>query len=159
MRNFQHIFEKHKRSFNSGFSIYMVLPLTHFVLLVSFCTSSKHQKTRDFLMLSGGIVRNQWHKMGKCKNYAKLSLGKYCVTINYLIYILSQNRVRDIFTMIIITGRSVNYCHKALHLGSCSSPRSTFDNCYISFIRSSFLLQKVLNPLSANPTKWSNTLN
>ena len=119
----------------------MVLPLTHFVLLVSFCTSSTHQKTRDFLMLSGGIVTNQWHKMGKCKNYAKLSLGKYYVTIYYLIYILSQNRVRDIFTMIIIRGRSVNYCHKALHLGCCSSPRSTSDNCYISFIRSSFLLQ------------------
>ena len=38
--------------------------LTNLMPLVSFCSSWK-QKTRVFLMLSGGIERNQWHEMGK----------------------------------------------------------------------------------------------
>ena len=37
--------------------------LTHFVPLVSF-TSWKHQKTRGFLIFSGGLERNQWHDIG-----------------------------------------------------------------------------------------------
>ena len=37
--------------------------LTHFILLVSFYTSWKHQKTFSFLMFSRGIERDQWHEM------------------------------------------------------------------------------------------------
>ena len=33
--------------------------LTHFMLLVSFYTPWNHQKTKDFLMFSGGRVRDQ----------------------------------------------------------------------------------------------------
>ena len=38
--------------------------LTHFMPLVSFDTPSKHEKTKGFLMLSGGIEKYQWHEMG-----------------------------------------------------------------------------------------------
>ena len=41
-----------------------VVSLTHFMLLRSFFTPGKYQKTSDFLMFSGGIERDQWHKMG-----------------------------------------------------------------------------------------------
>ena len=37
--------------------------LTHFMLLISFDTPWKHQKTKDFLMFSGGIKRDQWHEI------------------------------------------------------------------------------------------------
>ena len=37
--------------------------LTDFNQLISFYTPWKHQKTSDFLMLSGGIERNQWHEI------------------------------------------------------------------------------------------------
>ena len=37
--------------------------LTHFISLFSFYTPWKHQKTRVFLMFSGDIERDQWHKM------------------------------------------------------------------------------------------------
>ena len=37
--------------------------LTHFMPLISFHTPWKHQKTRGFLMFSGGIKRDQWHEM------------------------------------------------------------------------------------------------
>ena len=36
---------------------------THFIPLVSFNTSWKHQKISGFIMFSGGIERNQWHEM------------------------------------------------------------------------------------------------
>ena len=32
--------------------------------LISIYISCKRQKTRDFLMFSGGIERDQWHEMG-----------------------------------------------------------------------------------------------
>ena len=38
--------------------------LAHFMPLVSFYTPRKRQKTKDFLMFSGGIERDQWHEMG-----------------------------------------------------------------------------------------------
>ena len=38
--------------------------LIHLKLLVSLCTSWKHQKTRGVMMRSGGIDRYQWHEMG-----------------------------------------------------------------------------------------------
>ena len=38
--------------------------LTHFMPLISFDTPSKYRKTRGFLMFSGVIKRDQWHKMG-----------------------------------------------------------------------------------------------
>ena len=37
--------------------------LTHFATLVFFYTPWKYQKTYDFLMISGGIEKDQWHKM------------------------------------------------------------------------------------------------
>ena len=36
--------------------------------LVSFYTPWKQQKTRSFLMFSGGIERDQWHEMGQFNN-------------------------------------------------------------------------------------------
>ena len=45
------------------------LQLNHFMALISFDTSWKHQKNRNFLMLSGGIKRHQWHEMGYYKTY------------------------------------------------------------------------------------------
>ena len=38
--------------------------LTHFMPLGSFYTPGKYQKTRGFLMFSGGIETDQWHEMG-----------------------------------------------------------------------------------------------
>ena len=38
--------------------------LTHFLLLVSFDTPWKYQKTKVFLMFSVGIERDQWHEVG-----------------------------------------------------------------------------------------------
>ena len=38
--------------------------LTHFMPPISFDTPWKHQKTRGFLVFSGGIKRDQWHEMG-----------------------------------------------------------------------------------------------
>ena len=38
--------------------------LTLFILLVSFYTPRKNQKTVGILMFSGGIERNQRHEMG-----------------------------------------------------------------------------------------------
>ena len=38
--------------------------LFHFMPLISFYAPRKHQKTRVFLVFSGGIARNQWHEMG-----------------------------------------------------------------------------------------------
>ena len=39
--------------------------LTHFVLLVYFYSPWKHQKTKNLLMLPGGLERDQWHEMDK----------------------------------------------------------------------------------------------
>ena len=38
--------------------------LTLFILRISFDTPWKHQKTRGFLMFSGGIKRDHWHEIG-----------------------------------------------------------------------------------------------
>ena len=38
--------------------------LTHFMPLFSFDNPWKHQKTKGFLMFSGGIERDQWHEKG-----------------------------------------------------------------------------------------------
>ena len=37
--------------------------LTHFMTLISFDITWKHQKIRGFLKFSGGIKRDQWHEM------------------------------------------------------------------------------------------------
>ena len=37
--------------------------LIHFMPLVSLNTLWKHEKTKGFLMFSGGIERDQWHEM------------------------------------------------------------------------------------------------
>ena len=44
--------------------ILIFMQLTHFMPLVSFYTFWKHQKTKGFLVFSGGIEREQWHEMG-----------------------------------------------------------------------------------------------
>ena len=38
--------------------------LTHFMPLISFDTPWKYQKTKGFMMFSGGIKRDPWHEMG-----------------------------------------------------------------------------------------------
>ena len=45
-------------------NLYLIVFLTHFMPLISFDTPWKHQKTRGFLMFSGGLKRVQWHEMG-----------------------------------------------------------------------------------------------
>ena len=47
---------------NLNYSLYLYCQLTLFTPLTSFDTPWKHQKTRVFLMFSGGIKRNQWHE-------------------------------------------------------------------------------------------------
>ena len=39
--------------------------IIHFMPLISFDTRWKHQKTRGFLMISGGTKRDQWHEIGR----------------------------------------------------------------------------------------------
>ena len=39
--------------------------LNHFMPMFSFYPPWKHQKIRDFLMLLGGLERDQWHEMGQ----------------------------------------------------------------------------------------------
>ena len=46
------------------FRLFRSICVTHFIPLVSFYTPWKHQKTRGFLMFSGGLERDQWHEMG-----------------------------------------------------------------------------------------------
>ena len=43
--------------------------LTYFIPLVSFYTSWEHQKTSGFLMVSGGIEKEQWHKISIFLSY------------------------------------------------------------------------------------------
>ena len=38
--------------------------LTNFMRLVSFYILWQHQKTRGFVMVSGGIERDKWHEVG-----------------------------------------------------------------------------------------------
>ena len=38
--------------------------LTRFMPLISFDTPWKDQKTRGFLIFTGGTKRNQWHEIG-----------------------------------------------------------------------------------------------
>ena len=54
--------------------------LTHFVPLISFDTPWKHQKTRSFLMFSGGIKRDQWHEIGWKKNV----FGVLCIIYHFV---------------------------------------------------------------------------
>ena len=55
------------------------MALTHFMSLASFYTPWKHQKTSAFLIISGGIEKDQWHEMGKnmifihCRKESSLS--------------------------------------------------------------------------------------
>ena len=42
---------------------YKNVTLTHFMSLVFCYTPRKDQKTSDFLMISGGIGRDQWQEM------------------------------------------------------------------------------------------------
>ena len=37
---------------------------THLMSLIFFYTFWKHQKTRGFLIFSGGLGKDQWHEMG-----------------------------------------------------------------------------------------------
>ena len=55
----QEINKKKVKMFRKG----MLVSLSHYMPLFSFYTSWKHQKTRGFLMFSGGIEREQWHEM------------------------------------------------------------------------------------------------
>ena len=47
---------------NLNYCQYLYCQLTLFTPLTSLDTPWKHQKTRVFLMFSGGIKRNQWHE-------------------------------------------------------------------------------------------------
>ena len=65
-------YERHSLSISAtrevGFSFISCHCLTHFMPVVSFYTSWKHQKTRGFLMLPGGLEKDQWHWVGQCHN-------------------------------------------------------------------------------------------
>ena len=61
--------------------------LTHFLPLVYFYTPWKHQKTFCFLMFSGGIERDQWHKNGLSRTYslsANSSFVSFCCLLQGL---------------------------------------------------------------------------
>ena len=45
---------------------YIVRILTCFIPLFPFCTPWKYQKTRGFLIFSGGVEREQWYEIGYC---------------------------------------------------------------------------------------------
>ena len=45
-------------------SLFIYHALTHFMSLDSFYTPWKHQETLGFMMISGGVERDQWHEMG-----------------------------------------------------------------------------------------------
>ena len=54
--------------------------LTHFLSLNSFYTPRKYQKTKGFLMFSGGIERGKWHKMSYYRiisNFFKKLINKF----------------------------------------------------------------------------------
>ena len=62
---YNYIFDLHWRRYINVFPhILFSSVLTRFMPLISFYTPRKHQKTRGFLMFSGGIERDQWHEMG-----------------------------------------------------------------------------------------------
>ena len=46
--------------------------------LIILYTLSKHQKTRGFVMFSGGIERDQWHEMGLCCIIQQCLIHKLC---------------------------------------------------------------------------------
>ena len=48
---------------SQSFTMVIFLALTHFVPLASFYTPCNYQKTRAFLMFTGGIERDRWHEM------------------------------------------------------------------------------------------------
>ena len=50
--------------------------LTHFMSLISFQTPWKHQKTRSFLLFSGGIKSDQWHEMGSYGSFKEFLNSK-----------------------------------------------------------------------------------
>ena len=55
----QEINKKKVKMFRKG----ILVSLSHYMPLFSFYTSWKHQKTKGFLMFSGGIEREQWQEM------------------------------------------------------------------------------------------------
>ena len=48
---------------SQGFTMVIIFVLTHFVPLASFYTPCNYQKTRAFLMFTGGIERDQRHEL------------------------------------------------------------------------------------------------
>ena len=53
----------HQPNFYNNLSKLCLL-LTDFMPLVPFYVPKKHKKSSGFLMISGGIKRDQWHEMG-----------------------------------------------------------------------------------------------
>ena len=73
-----------------------LLPLTHFMSLVSLYIPWKYQKTSGFLMFSGGIEINQWHEMGYCRGlffWKSLNLS-YLQGFGYVFVMVFYENVR-----------------------------------------------------------------
>ena len=61
-------FKPNKNTRKTSIDLVLVcLLLIHVMPQISFYTPWNHQKTRAFLMFSGGAVRQQWHEMGWAK--------------------------------------------------------------------------------------------
>ena len=84
--------------------------LIHFMLLISFDTPWKHPKTWGFLIFSGGIESEQWHKMGKTESTqlkTQIQQKKSEVWPTLIYIILHQNLIRKIAKIIM---RINKYC-------------------------------------------------
>ena len=56
--------------------------------LVSFYTPWKHQKTRGFLMLSGGVERDHWYEMG----YTVILRIKFLIELRQILVLVAWIR-------------------------------------------------------------------
>lgn len=73
-----------------------LLPLAHFISMVSLYIPWKHQKAIGFLMFSGGIEINQWHEMGYCRGlffWKSLNLS-YLQGFGYVFVMVFYENVR-----------------------------------------------------------------
>ena len=74
----------------------------------SFYTTWKHQKTRGFLMCSGGTKRDQWREMGYCSNQVRVSSSNFVSNIRRIRANLSTSIFPEITRKLISGGMHVH---------------------------------------------------
>ena len=75
--------------------------LTHFVTLVFFYTSRKHQKTRGFLMFSWFIEREWWHEMSWERSLSQQQ-NKICTKVEQKSYLECLKSVNISNKMVVV---------------------------------------------------------